>query len=355
MLKYNLPLFLLLLGLTACLRDEPLKEPYRGFRPNAATGWPLATPAEVDIDSQLLDAAYRLVYRDDRYPMARSLLVVRNGRLVGEAYPRGDGAAVELANIQSCTKSVTAILAGIALGEKVLDSLGQPLFAIMPEFFDADPAKRQLTLGQTLTMRTGLDFDNGEQTQELYFHEGPGAAYVLARPREYAPGTVFRYHDGAPHLVSAAIQRRTGRPLDEYAREKLFDPLGIDRWQWERAPDGTTFGAFSLYLTPRDFARIGVLLAQNGRWNGQVLLDSAYIAAATYPQVHAARNGASYGYYFWIFPGLRGYAALGHGGQVLAVVPEKNLVIAYTAWGYTGPELFDDLSEVLELVVESCY
>jgi CubicO group peptidase (beta-lactamase class C family) len=166
---------------------------------------------------------------------------------------------------------------------------------------------------------------------------------------------MFRYNDGAPQLVAGAIERRAGMPLDVFAEENLFRPLGIRNWKWERAKDGVAFGAFGLYLTTRDAARFGQFLLQNGRWNGITLVDSAYMREATSPLVTADAIGTPYGYYFWLYPASGGYAAIGHGGQYIMVVPQKDLVVVYTAWPYTDGKYFDNFNQVMDLILRSCH
>jgi CubicO group peptidase (beta-lactamase class C family) len=280
---------------------------------------------------------------------------LRHGRIVAEAYPHDPQDIDRIANIQSMTKSFTSILTGIALNQDVLDSVGQTLFSIYPEYFADYPEKKSMTLRHALTMTTGIDFDNGVNTQILYETEKDAVAYVLSLEQLYAPGLVFNYHDGAPHLVSGAIQKRAGITLAEFADGHLFKPLGITEWQWEAAKDESTFGAFSLYLKPRDLARFGQLLLQNGRWNDEQIVDSTWIANATAMQVNSGNLGAPYGYYFWIYPAFEAFAADGHGGQRVMVFPKKDLVIVYTAWGYTSGEFFDHFNEVADLVASSCF
>ena len=130
--------------------------------------------------------------------------------------------------------------------------------------------------------------------------------------------------------------------------------MGIQEWKCESAHDGNTFGAFSLFLKPRDLAKFGQLLLQNGNWNGQQIVDSSWIAEATQPLVNSGLAGAPYGYYFWIYPAYGAFAADGHGGQRIMVFPEKKLVIVYTAWGYTSGDFFDDFNEVADLISTSC-
>lgn len=128
----------------------------------------------------------------------------------------------------------------------------------------------------------------------------------------------------------------------------------IGSWSQLPVKDGVTFGAFSLYLKPKDGARFGQLLLNNGKWNGQQLGDSSWIAKATLPLVTSDSYGASYGYYFWVYPAYPAYAAIGLGGQRIFVMPSKNLVIVYTAWLYTSGEMFDDFKELSDLIVKSC-
>jgi CubicO group peptidase (beta-lactamase class C family) len=338
----------------SCLKDEPVKRQFEGYIPvDQHDDCLISSPEKENMDSEKLNQAYELIYRNDRYIMARSLLVFRNGKLVAEAYPHDDNDRNSYQNIQSCTKTFTSILTGIAIHDQKIASVKEKLYDIYPADFDSDTVKRKITIEDALTMRTGLYFNNDENTLKLYQSKGSSAGYVLSLKRLYEPGRIMNYNDGAPQLVSKAIEVRTGKKLDEYADEKLFTPLNIHNWQWETANDGTTYGAFSLYLTPRDFGKIGQLLLSGGKWNGVTLIDSLYLASAVKQHVLANRNNDPYGYYFWVFPG-KGYFAHGHGGQILFVAPDKNLVMVYTAWPYTSAEFFDDHVELINLILDSC-
>jgi len=352
-LKISLVIILLV---SSCLKDEPFKLKYQGFAPKQINDdWQISTPENEQMDRNTLELAYRLVYQDDRYVMARSLLVIRNGKLVAEAYPHDSADINQPYNIQSCTKTFTSILAGIALMNHVLDSVNQKLKDIYPEHFTQFPERQNITLRHALSMKTGLVFNNDEHTLELYKTDKSSVEFVLSLDKLYEPGLVFHYNDGAPQLVSAAIQKRAGKSLKDYAREVLFEPLNINDILWETAKDGVTFGAVSLFIKPRDMAKIGQLLLQNGRWGDRQIVDSTWIQEATQIQGTGNFNGASYGYYFWIFPSWGGFGAEGHGGQFIYVVPLKNLVVVYTAWPYTSGEFFDQYTELMDLIIGSCY
>ncbi|HPR31810.1 MAG TPA: serine hydrolase [Prolixibacteraceae bacterium] len=343
----------ILVFLASCLNDEPFKQEFAGYAPVILNDdWETSTPELEKIERNKLDEAYTMLYNDERFLMARSLLVVRNGKLVAEAYPHNASDRDTYANIQSCTKSFTSMMVGVAMQDNKDISLDEKLYSIYPELFDADVRKRDITLKDALTMRAGLEFSNDTHTLQLYQTTTNSAAFVLSFPYNNEPGKVMSYNDGAPQLVSKIIEQKTGKSLAEYAREKLFDPLNITDWKWESAKDGTTFGAFSLYLKPRDFARVGQLLLQNGRWENNQIISPDYIVEATSP--YTSQWDKPYGLYFWIDEFNQGFYAHGHGGQMLLVVPSKRLVLLYTAWPYTSGKYFDDASEMFGLIVDSC-
>lgn len=346
---------LLAIGLGSCLKDENFNLDYQGYVPQSINDdWQVSTPTAEGIDHTFLNAAYELMYQDNRYVMARSLLVFRNGKLVAEAYPNDPNDIYEYVNIQSCTKSITSILTGVAIYNHQLSSLDEQLYDIYPEYFDSEIDKRAITIQDALTMQTGLEFDNGVHTLEMYQTEGSSIEYILSQKRLYPSGMMMNYNDGAPHLMSKVIEKKTGMQMSQYAAEKLFAPLNITDWYWESSKDKTTYGAFSLYLKPRDFGKIGQLLLQHGTWDNQQLIDSTYLAEATQTKVAANFNSEPYGYYFWTLPAIGGYYARGHGGQFLLIVPDKNLVVVYTAWPYTSDEFFDERNELMSLIIDGC-
>lgn len=205
-------LFVLSLLLVSCLKNEAFKLPYEGYSPiERNDNWPVSSPLAEQMAPELIDQAFRLIYEDDRFKMARSLLVFRNGKLVAEAYPSNKADIDHLINIQSCTKSVTSLLTGIAIQKNLISSLDEKHFDIHPESFDSDERKRNITLYHALTMQTGLEFDNSKHTLGLYSTTANSAAYVLSRNRLYAPGLIMNYNDGAPQLVSKAIEVKSGK------------------------------------------------------------------------------------------------------------------------------------------------
>jgi CubicO group peptidase (beta-lactamase class C family) len=356
LIKYFLITLFLLISFSSCMEDQKSKLDFSNYNPREVNdGWLLSSPENEKMDKKLIDSAYNLVYRDDRFVMARSLIIIRNGKIVAESYINNPSDINMYYNIQSCTKSFSSLMIGVAINDKVINSLNRKIYDIIPDIFDTDNIKRTITLRDALTMQTGLEFDNSIHTLKLYQYKKNSANFVISQNRVAEPGTSMNYNDGAPQLISAVIGKLVGKSEAQYANEKLFTPLNIKDWYWESAHDGVTYGAFGLYLKPRDFAKIGLLLLQNGVWNGHRIIDSAYLEEATKTQVISNYNNLPYGYYFWVHPELKGFSAEGHGGQFLLVIPKKQLIVVYTAWPYTSPLLWDDGQELMKIIANSCY
>jgi CubicO group peptidase (beta-lactamase class C family) len=184
------------------------------------------------------------------------------------------------------------------------------------------------------TPSTG-DYDN----DEARMHMAPDQCrYVLGLPVTAPPGQEFFYNTGALALVSAIIRKATGRPLDEFARETVLQPLGITRVEWDRYKGDTDAGG-GLRLRPRDMAKIGQLVLAGGRWNGRQIVSKAWIETSTAEKIKG-RDDQSYGYLWWLGRSMLNgrevhwIGALGRGGQSIRIVPELDLVVAVTAGYY---------------------
>jgi len=338
---------------TSCLTDPELKLPYDGFVPAQRNdGWEISTPAQEGFNTETITSVYHKLYSEDMYPAIHSLLIVRNGKLVAEAYCRDKNEINMFHNIQSATKSITSLLTGIAFDQGLIDSLNTPLYQYIPEYFDGDLRKREITLHHILTMETGLDFDNDIHTVELFNGTGSSLEYVLSKKLLFLPGSDWYYGDGNPQLISGVIQRVSGMTEEKYAVINLFDPLGITNFQWEKHHDGLTFGAFGLWLTARDMAKIGKMLVQDGLWEDERIVSSSWIAESTKLQsVHQ-----NYGYYWYPLDEPGAFFAEGHGGQLIYVVQSLRLVVVITADSYSNgnalgsnfQQLFNGIIEALE-------
>jgi CubicO group peptidase (beta-lactamase class C family) len=317
---------------SSCITEPPLKVRGEILPPDLGDGLAVASPAAVGFDEDALAQAVDAFYSDTAFRNAVSLLVVRNRTLVLEAYARSAADRDVKRHTQSVTKSVTSLVFGIARDDGYFQDLDQVLFDILPQDFDAEPAKRSITLRHLLTMRSGIGFDNDDFSREMLMDRPRNQArYILAKPLVATPGSLFSYRDADPQLISSAFEAVTGRSLEDVARERLFAEMGIEDFYWERNVDGTPLGAHALFLRPRDLAKLGLLVLEGGTWNGTRLVSERWIQESTSIQTATDDSELGYGYYWWVVPELDAYSAWGHGGQFIFVVPAEDLVICMTS------------------------
>jgi len=274
-----------------------------------------------------------------------SLLVVRHGRIVTEAYYAPYTADIPH-QIYSATKSITGTLLGMVYKDGLLDRLDHPILDYFADrqIADVDDRKKAITVQNLLDMTSGFDWSQGfeggkEQTRAEMDRSSNWTEFVLDRPMAHAPGQVYNYSNGDPHLLSAIITKLTGKAAGDYAKEKLFDPLGIATWTWGRDPQGFTRGADNLSLLTRDMAKIGYLYLRHGEWEGQRLLPAGWADVMGHATVnmHATYDpNQRYSDLFWVFPGGRTFMANGLRGQNIAVFPELDIVVVVTARRYVS-------------------
>ena len=324
-------------------------------------GWRVASGEE----AKLIDRAAlcKMAERLATSTNVHSVLVVRGGKLLFERYFGGDDQvpgrifghrvkhvtfdADTLHNLKSVSKSVASLALGIAIDRGLIGSLDQPIFDFFPELSDLrSPEKDRILLSHLLTMSMGLkwveatpetgDFDNDEARMNMAWNP---CRYVLGLPATAPAGREFFYNTGALMLISAIIRKATGRPLDEFAREALFAPLGITSFEWSRIRGDSDAGG-GLRLRPRDMAKIGQLVVAGGCWHDRQIVSKAWTETSTTFRLKAV-DGQSYGYLWWlgrarlnsgrVIPWI---SALGRGGQSIRIVPELDLVVAVTAGYY---------------------
>jgi CubicO group peptidase (beta-lactamase class C family) len=276
------------------------------------------------------------------------LLIIRNGYLITEAYfypyPK-DFKHV----INSCTKSVTSALVGIALREGCIKSLDEK---VLPYFSDrkikaVDTRKEALTVRHLLTMSTGLDWvENGaygsatDSWTQMWGSENQ-IQYILDRPMRSDPGKDFYYCTGASHLLSGVLQKVTGKTAFEYGQQKLFEPLGIKDIYWGADGEGVNVGGAQIYMTSADMAKFGYLYLKHGKWGSQQVVPESWIRESTQKQMDTPYGLAGrYGYgYQWWMNSFGGYSARGYGGQYIFVIPKFEMVVVFTS-GLPGNDFF---------------
>lgn len=180
--------------------------------------------------------------------------------------------------------------------------------------------------------------------------------------REFAqkPGEVFNYSTGGSHLLSAIIQETTGKTTYEYAREKLFDPLGIEYVEWGEDPQGINSGGEGIWMSAEDLARIALLYLNNGMWNGNQIVPEDWVEESSKPRVEGWDFAGDYGYHWWTSSTevenetVNYYYALGFAGQFTFIVPDMDLIGVFTAQNVNNPmrgkKVFENI--VLESIIE---
>jgi CubicO group peptidase (beta-lactamase class C family) len=260
-----------------------------------------------------------------------SLLVIRNGYIVSETY-FDSYRQNDRHQLFSCTKSFIATLIGIALDRGDIQRIDAPVmdFFAGRSFTNLDERKQAMTLQDLLTMRSGLDWQEGDPAYVAMMRSPDSVKYVLDKPMALAPGSQFNYCSGCSHVLSAILQQATGANTLDYAEKNLLKPLGINNLRWDKDPSGIPIGGWGLQLTPREMAKLGYLYLHDGAWEGRQIVSSAWVQAAT--QQHTETDGdLGYGYQWWVYPSFGAYTALGLEGQTIFVVPEEDLIVVTTA------------------------
>ena len=283
--------------------------------------------------------------RSGSYPGVDSMLVVRGGALVHEAY-FNDYSREKRHDLRSATKSFTSALVGIAIEQRHLEGVEQrvlPLLGGESGLSNVDDRKRAMTVESLLTMTPGLDCDDWNAgspgNEEKMYKQKDWVKFILDLPMVAPPREQFGYCTGGVVVLGAALGRATGMWADAYARQVLFGPLGISGEEWEFTPTGAVDTGGHLHLRPRDMAKFGLLFLRQGDWGGTRIVSEAWVARSTSFVVRTI-TGEEYGYLWWRRTAQRSgtavetFYAIGNGGQQIIVAPSLDLVAVFTGSNY---------------------
>jgi len=322
----------------------------------AALPEPVPGPIEAALDRAFAEPDPEGEYRRQ----TTAVVVAHNGRLVAERYAPGYGPATPMLS-WSMAKSVTATLVGLAIGE---GRLAHRAPAAVREWSDADDPRRVITLDQLLRMSSGLRFDERYRATTdasvMLFTAPDTGGFAARKPLEAPPDVVWSYSSGTSNLVSRMLRDAFGADLGamlRWARERLFDPAGLTSAFLETDASGTFIGSSFAFMTARDWARFGELHRSDGEWFGRRILREGWVRYVTAPTPAAPRGG--YGAHWWLNAGAPGapddrpwpelpadtYAARGHSGQYVVVVPSSRLVVVRL--GLSVPDQGDDGAHTL--------
>jgi len=327
------------------------------------------------------------------YGLIDHFLLIRHGRVVADHHFEQDYASIasaydttnhqynydhpdwhpyyrntDLHTLQSVTKSVTSVALGIAIDEGYIPGVDVPTASFFKAYDPdlSDPRKRAMTLEDMLTMRSGIEwnemisYEDEENSCTQMEASDEWIRFVLDHPMGADPGTSWNYNSGVSVLLGKILQVATGQRIDEWARERLFEPIGITDFYWKITPDGEVDTEGGLYLSAHDLARIGYLFLREGMWDDRRVVSEDWVGASISPVVADIRpdNGrpdSGYGYQWWV-PDHDGentfmFAGNGYGGQFLQVTPEYDLVVVFNAWNIHGGARYSSWRALQERII----
>lgn len=258
-----------------------------------------------------------------------SFVLLRRGKVAAEGYYQPFNKTA-LHQIFSVSKSITSAAAGIAIGEGLL-TLEDRVVDFFPEKVagEVHPYTARMKVKHLLSMQTVHRKSTNKDTDDW-------VASFLNTPPSHPPGTVFAYDTTGTHTLCAILQKVTGTTVHEYLDERLFQKIGIGPIDWEMCPMGINMGGGGIFCSTEDMARFGQLYLQNGVWNGKQVLPDGWVQQSTSRIVDNSNTNfqldgrQGYGYQFWRAR-HDSYCAFGAGGQLILVIPEKEVVFVTTA------------------------
>ena len=256
-----------------------------------------------------------------------ALVLHRGGEEVFARAWRGNGLD-RVANIKSVSKTLVALLTGIAIDRGILEGPAQRVLPLLGRTAFGD-ARDDLTISDLLSMQAGLASTSGTN-YGAWVTSDNWVDYALSQPLAGQPGGRFIYSTGGWHILGAALARASGQSLLAMARDWLGKPIGIDFAPWVRDPQGLYLGGNDMAISPRDLARIGDMVLAEGRVSGQPVVSAEWLRRSFEPRARSPFSGDHYGYGWFLtrFGGHAAYYGRGFGGQMLVVVPGLELSIA---------------------------
>jgi CubicO group peptidase (beta-lactamase class C family) len=314
------------------------------YAPVERDDWEVSTPEEQGVDPQLVAALY---HNAADLETLYGLLVVKNGYLVAEDYYNG-GAFWKAVLLQSASKSYLSALVGIAIDQGCLSGLDQKMMDFFPEYAGriSDSRKEQITIREMLQMRAGYPDEESKQAylDALYWGEYPHL--LVDFPLVSDPGTRFNYSNLTYNWLAIILARTCGTDLKSYAQQHLFEPTEMEVTDWLQDRDGYYIGSGGIHMTARDAARFGMLFLRDGKYEGRQVIPAGWVQDSLKTYSENARNYGSsvafrdfgYGYGWWSASvgDHQFHFAWGHGGQLIVLLDELDMIIVTTADPFFG-------------------
>ncbi len=343
------------------------------YRPpdNINDGFEVGFLEEVNIKPGLIVRAANKIY-EGKYKEVHSMLIFRNGKLVFEEYFQGHDYKWDapyhhgewvtwnrdmLHDIMSASKSIVSACIGIAIDHGFIESVHKSVFDYLPEHQHLNTGgKEKITIEHLLTMTSGLEWREWSAPYSsvanpcigIWFQEKDPITYILEKPLINEPGTSFNYSTGNMHVLGEIIRNTSNLTINEFSREYLFEPLGIDTCNWYLKYNNGVYEANSMKIKPRAMMKFGVTFMDNGIWKGNQIISGQWVekSAAPFAGNHginvpgepSGRLGYSYTWWTKEYSGkakrIHMFSASGFGGQHIIVLPEVNTVVVFTGGNF---------------------
>ncbi len=289
-----------------------------------------SSPEEQGINSEILAGMLEKIKEENL--KIRSVIIIKNGRLILESYVHPYNRSVTH-DIKSVSKSVISALLGIALKEKIIENVNQKVTDFLPEYFpaEADSLKKEITLAHLLSMSSGLDLDENGPIMSGIMAEDDLIKATFNRAMITKPGKNFKYCTLLTHTLSLVLTKSCEMGLLEFGNKYLFGLLGIKQIHWEKGPHGYYFGGDKLWLTPQAMAKFGYLYLNKGNWENNQIVPEEWVRESTkdYFEEFSDSIYSGYGYSWWLKE-EESYHARGFGGQIISIYPNLDMVVVFT-------------------------
>lgn len=355
MKNYSLPLLFIFSIFSSCLAQESTWN----LSPDLQDGWTYNYPIKVGMNEDSLGNLLNLIQSTPPRDF-RALVVIKDGQLIVDEYFNSFG-NTNINDIRSAGKSVTSMLAGIAIKQKLFKP-SDKVISFFPEYKNIknpSPEKSNITIEDLLVMSSGLAAD-------AYVEDSPGREQLMVQAEDYVkfvldlsmdskPGERYAYSSAVAFLLGAIVENTSKMTLEDFARKHLFGPLQIKGFYWQKSPKGRNTGMGNLYLQARDFAKLGQVMLDGGKWKGQEILSKDFVTRSIEKRFDISEEDPfAHGYgYMWYLGNekigdqtIEFFFASGNGGNKTFVVPSLNMVVTTLSSAY-GPGVGHNRSHII--------
>ena len=295
-----------------------------------------AHPEAFGIPSSLITTLIEDLEADSRANL-HSMIIVKDGQVITECAREGYSARLPHLS-HSMSKTVTGMVIGMLIDDGLL-SLEDTLGALFPEY-DIHPETAKITVKNLMIMSSGIAFSEmGAVTDERWTET------FLASEPAFTPGEKFAYNSMNSYMLmviaTRIINREYGLSTENFLKIRLFTPLDITEYLWEKGPEDIIKGGWGLYLSAESYAKLGIMMLSGGEYSGKRILSEAFVTAATSTQIKTPEETGdfNYGYQLWVARSTDEFLFNGMLGQNVLVIPKRNIVVSINS---ANNELFQE-------------